>query len=80
MTLRTDVCATCVQFCTQLKDATREEEKVKLAADFTSRLEAAQEELQRSKLQLFWKKIKVLHPSTLIIHLVLLSMFIFHIM
>jgi len=31
---------------------------VKPTADFTSHLEAAQKELQRSRLQLFWKKIK----------------------
>jgi len=31
---------------------------VKPTADFTSHLEAAQNKLQRSRLQLFWKKIK----------------------
>ena len=40
----TDVCAVCEDFWTQLKDATREEEKVKLTAAFTTHLEAAQEE------------------------------------
>ena len=44
MTPRTDVCATCEGFRTRLKDATCEEDKVKLTADFTSHLEAAQEE------------------------------------
>ena len=44
MTPRTDVCAICEDFQTQLKDATREEEKVKLTAAFTTLLEAAQEE------------------------------------
>ena len=44
MTPRTDVCAVCEGFQIQLKDATCEEEKVKLTAVFTSHLEAAQEE------------------------------------
>ena len=44
MTPRTDVCAVCEGFRFQLKDATREEEKVKLTAAFTTHLEAAQEE------------------------------------
>ena len=44
MTPRTDMCATCEGFRIRLKDATHEEEKVKLTADFTSHLEAAQEE------------------------------------
>ena len=43
MTPRTDVCAVCEGFRIQLKDATREEEKVKFTAAFTSHLEAAQE-------------------------------------
>ena len=44
MTPRTDVCGICEGFQTQLKDATREEKKVKLTATFTNHLEAAQEE------------------------------------
>ena len=38
------MCAVCEDFRTQLKDATREEEKVKHTAAFTTHLEAAQEE------------------------------------
>ena len=38
------MCAICEDFRTKLKDATREEEKVKLTAALTTHLEAAQEE------------------------------------
>lgn len=44
MTPRTDVCAICENFRTQIKNSTSEEEKVSVTSDFSSHLQEAQEE------------------------------------